>query len=117
MRLRLATAIRQSRDRLKGQPQEREHSDAVFGGTGDRVPPARGAVWLAQGMEARRAEIARLGLREPDRREAGCAQVPIELGNINRFRNGKFERLRDGRTHPTEPTWHDTSPQKPKDQP
>ena len=39
-----AEAIRQPRDRLKRQPQERQHSAAVFGGTRDRLPPARGAV-------------------------------------------------------------------------
>jgi len=43
------------RDRLNGQPQEREHSGAA-GGTRDRLPPARGTLYLAQGMEARRAE-------------------------------------------------------------
>ena len=42
-----AEAIRQPRDRLKRQPQERQHSAAVFGGTRDRLPPARGAVPLA----------------------------------------------------------------------
>jgi len=34
-----AKASRQSRDRLKGQPQERQHS-AAEGGTRDRLPPA-----------------------------------------------------------------------------
>ncbi len=38
--------IRQPRDRLKGQPQEREHSDAA-GGTRDRLPPARGSTVAA----------------------------------------------------------------------
>ena len=33
-------------DRLKGQPQERQHSAADFGGTRDRLPPARGAIHL-----------------------------------------------------------------------
>ena len=42
-----AEAIRQPRDRLKRQPQERQHSAAVFGGTRDRLPPARGAIPLA----------------------------------------------------------------------
>ena len=45
-----AQTIRQPRDRLRGQPQERQHS-AAGGGTRDRLPPARGAV-LASGMEA-----------------------------------------------------------------
>jgi hypothetical protein len=40
-------AVRQTRDRLKGHPQEREHSDAV-GGTRDRVLPARGPLFLAR---------------------------------------------------------------------
>jgi hypothetical protein len=43
-----AETIRQPRDRLKGQPQERQHSAAV-GGTRDRLPPARGAVALREG--------------------------------------------------------------------
>jgi hypothetical protein len=43
-------------DRLTGQPQEREHSDAAFGGTRDRLPRARGAIDLARGIKARRAE-------------------------------------------------------------
>jgi hypothetical protein len=34
-----AETIRQPRDRLKGQPQERQHS-AAEGGTRDRLPPA-----------------------------------------------------------------------------
>jgi hypothetical protein len=38
-----AETIRQPRDRLRGQPQEREHSDAA-GGTRDRLPPARGSI-------------------------------------------------------------------------
>jgi len=38
-----AETIRQPRDRLKRQPQERQHS-AANGGTRDRLPPARGAV-------------------------------------------------------------------------
>ena len=37
-----AETIRQPRDRLKGQPQERQHS-AAEGGTRDRPPPARGS--------------------------------------------------------------------------
>ena len=50
-----AETIRQHRDRLKGQPQEREHSDAE-GGTRDRLPPARGTLSLARGIVTRRAE-------------------------------------------------------------
>jgi hypothetical protein len=40
----VAETIRQPRDRLKVQPQEREHSDAVFGGTRNRLHPATGAI-------------------------------------------------------------------------
>jgi hypothetical protein len=43
-----AETIHQPRDRLKGQPQEGQHSAAVFGGTRDRLPPARGAAYLAR---------------------------------------------------------------------
>jgi hypothetical protein len=39
----VAEPIRQPRDRLKGQPQERQHS-AAAGGTRDRLPPARGSL-------------------------------------------------------------------------
>jgi len=45
-----AQTIRQPGDRLRGQPQERQHS-AAEGGTRDRLPPARGTVF-ASGMEA-----------------------------------------------------------------
>jgi hypothetical protein len=45
-----AETVRQPRDRLKGQPQEGQHS-AAAGGARDRLPPARGAVF-ASGMEA-----------------------------------------------------------------
>jgi len=44
-----AQAIRQPRDRLKGQPQERQHS-AAKGGTRDRLPPASGTLYFARGM-------------------------------------------------------------------
>jgi hypothetical protein len=64
-----AQAIRQPRDRLKGQPQERQHSAAV-GGTRDRLPPARGTIFLARGMEARRAET-----RNPKRDQRGSARA------------------------------------------
>jgi hypothetical protein len=57
-----ATATRRRRDRLKGHPQEREHSDAA-GGTRDRVPPARRSLSLARGIVTRRAETNRLGER------------------------------------------------------
>ncbi len=40
---RIAEPIRQPRDRLMGQPQERQHS-AALGGTRDRLPSARGAI-------------------------------------------------------------------------
>ena len=53
-----AKAIRQPRDRLKWQPQERQHSAAVFGGTRDRLPPARGAVSCVMGSKPVRAETA-----------------------------------------------------------
>jgi hypothetical protein len=51
----VATATRRRRDRLKGQPQERQHSAAV-GGTRDRLPPARCSSALARGIVTRRAE-------------------------------------------------------------
>lgn len=53
----------QSRDRLKGQPQERQRSDAA-GGTRDRLPPASDSIF-ARGIVTRRAETrtARLGER------------------------------------------------------
>ena len=54
-RLLSAETIRQPRDRLRGQPQERQHS-AAAGGTRDRLPPARGAKYLARGIVTRRAE-------------------------------------------------------------
>jgi hypothetical protein len=38
-----AQAIRQPRDRLRGQPQERQHSDGKAGTRG-RLPPARGTL-------------------------------------------------------------------------
>jgi len=38
-----AETIHQPGDRLTGQPQEGQHSAASFGGTRDRLPPARGA--------------------------------------------------------------------------
>ena len=44
----VAETIRQPRDRLKGQPQERQHS-AAAGGTQDRLPPARGSLFLREG--------------------------------------------------------------------
>src|ERR1700686_5511671 len=37
------------RDRLRGHPQERQHSAAV-GGTRDRMPPARSTTKLARGI-------------------------------------------------------------------
>ena len=43
-----AETIHQSRERLKGQPQEGQHSAAAFGGTRDRLPPARGAEYLRE---------------------------------------------------------------------
>jgi hypothetical protein len=36
-------AISPAPDRVTGQPQERQHSAAGFGGTRDRLPPARGS--------------------------------------------------------------------------
>jgi hypothetical protein len=49
-------SIRQPRDRLTGQPQERQHSAAV-GGARDRLPPARGAIYFfARTIVTRRAE-------------------------------------------------------------
>lgn len=45
-----AETIRQPRDRLIGQPQERQHRAAVISGTRDRLPPARGADYLARGI-------------------------------------------------------------------
>jgi hypothetical protein len=43
-----AETIHQPRDRLRGHPQEGQHSAAVFGGTRDRVPPASGSESLAR---------------------------------------------------------------------
>jgi len=43
-----ATTTRRRRDRLKGHPQERQHS-AANGGTRDRVPPARRSLFLREG--------------------------------------------------------------------
>jgi len=48
-----AQTIRQPRERLKGQPQERQHSDGEAG-TRDRLPPARGAVHIARGIVTER---------------------------------------------------------------
>jgi hypothetical protein len=53
---------------VKKQPQERQRSAAVFGGTRDRLPPARGAVPLALGIEARQGRnrpLGGFGSREP----------------------------------------------------
>ena len=44
-----AETIRQPRDRLTGQPQERQRSAADFGGTRDRLPPARVPYELREG--------------------------------------------------------------------
>jgi len=73
-----AKTIRQPRDRLKGQPQEREHSDAA-GGTRDRLPPARGADCLARGIEARRVESRFGSTRESPTGSAGRASYLLEL--------------------------------------
>jgi hypothetical protein len=54
-----AETIRQPRDRIKGQPQERQHS-AAAGGTRDRLPPARGSIF-ARGIVTRRAETRHPG--------------------------------------------------------
>ena len=68
-----AETIHQSRERLKGQPQEGQHSAAAFGGTRDRLPPARGAEYLREGSSPK-AKTAFAGLVravariEPDRR-------------------------------------------------
>lgn len=43
-----AQVIRRRRDRLKGQPQECQHS-AAAGGTRDRLPPARRSLSLREG--------------------------------------------------------------------
>jgi hypothetical protein len=65
---------------LKRQPQERQLSAAVFGGTRDRLPPARGAVYLARGSVTRRAETRHpelpgsAGLGERSEVEPGPAQ-------------------------------------------
>jgi hypothetical protein len=56
-----AKPIRQPRDRLKGQPQERQHS-AAEGGTRDRLPPARGAL-SREGASPDGRDAARLGER------------------------------------------------------
>jgi hypothetical protein len=45
----MSETIRQPGDRLTGQPQERQHSDAE-GGTRNRLPPAKGAAFLACGI-------------------------------------------------------------------
>jgi hypothetical protein len=61
-----AKTIRQPRDRLKGLPQEREHSDAA-GGTRDRPPPARGTL-LREGLKpegARPVSVARRAKARP----------------------------------------------------
>jgi hypothetical protein len=59
-----AETIHQSRERLKGQPQEGQHSAAAFGGTRDRLPPARGAEYLREGSSPKGQDcLCRLGAR------------------------------------------------------
>ena len=53
-----AATIRQPRDRLTGQPQERQHS-AAKGGTRDRLPPARGSIFTCARDRHRPAETRR----------------------------------------------------------
>jgi len=48
-------------DRLKGHPQEREHSAAIFGGTRDRVHPGEGCRMARQGWMPARAETVLAG--------------------------------------------------------
>jgi hypothetical protein len=63
-----AEAIRQPRDRLKRQPQERQHSAAGFGGTRDRLPPARGDEPLAswdRSPSGPKPPLGGFGSREP----------------------------------------------------
>jgi hypothetical protein len=79
-----AQAIRQPRDRLRGQPQERQHS-AAEGGTRDRLPPARGSLLVARGIVTRRA-----GPRIPPSGSAGLGDTR-ECG-WNRARSGNAGR-------------------------
>ncbi len=61
----------QPRDRLKGQPQEGQHSAADFGGTPDRLPPARGR------DRSRTAETLRGSVHEsPVRRSRTRLETP-----------------------------------------
>lgn len=45
----ICETVRQPRNRLTGQPQERQHSGGE-GAPRERLPPARGAVFLARGI-------------------------------------------------------------------
>jgi hypothetical protein len=59
-----AQVIRRRRDRLKGQPQECQHS-AAAGGTRDRLPPARRSISLAGAGVIRSWPLANLVLGVP----------------------------------------------------
>jgi len=64
-----AKAIRQPRDRLKRQPQERQHSAAVFGGTRDRLPPGEGCRTSCvrdRSPSGPKPPLGGFGSREPD---------------------------------------------------
>jgi hypothetical protein len=63
-------------DRLRGQPQERQHSDdaAQRRRTRDRLPPARGSIQVARGIEADPIETHRDSVTRARSRNAGRAQ-------------------------------------------
>ena len=85
-----AETIRQPRDRLKGQPQERQHSAAV-GGTRDRPPPARGTIISCardrspKGRDpTSRVRYLRGSARESPGRQRRTRPPPGMLGNFHR---------------------------------
>jgi hypothetical protein len=73
-----AETIRQRRDRLRGQPQEGQHS-AAAGGTQDRLPPARGAVAAEFRVRILEVWMGCPGLVEPRDRRWGWRQERRQL--------------------------------------
>ena len=75
-----AETIRRPRDRLKGQPQERQHS-AAAGGTRNRLPPARGTIWKRDGARPK-AETHSGSVHESPTGAAGLAMSAAFCTNV-----------------------------------
>ena len=90
-----AETIRQPRDRLKGQPQERQHSAAARRDAGPTAP-GEGCCRLRHGMEARRAETPlrlRALARQPGPAGGRQTKAPRQTRELRSARPARLSRV------------------------